>query len=225
MDYTVHGILQARLLEWVAFPFSRGSSQRRDRAQLSHIAGEFFTSWATREGASIKCQWSSCSYRKCPQGGSTSSCWSLVPPVTRALGKVSFLRCKLEWNVPERTPKGLCLTTSSPWSFTSVLHTHPYQGHHSCWSAYEAARSGRKLWSGTPVPADLDSWWLYPGPRGQRLGSQLLGCIRDSGPSQEPDSTSLRGVSMWGTLLGCVHPTPVQPWGSSLFRFQVSDSI
>ena len=30
MDYTVHGILQARILEWVAFPFSRGSSQPRD---------------------------------------------------------------------------------------------------------------------------------------------------------------------------------------------------
>ena len=33
MDYTVHGILQARILEWVAFPFSRGSSQPRDRTQ------------------------------------------------------------------------------------------------------------------------------------------------------------------------------------------------
>ena len=30
MDYTVHGILQARVLEWIAFPFSRGSSQPRD---------------------------------------------------------------------------------------------------------------------------------------------------------------------------------------------------
>ena len=44
-DYTVHGILQPRILEWVAFPFSRGSSQPRDRTQVSHIAGEFFTSW------------------------------------------------------------------------------------------------------------------------------------------------------------------------------------
>ena len=43
MDYTVHGILQARILEWVAFPFSRGSSQPRDRTQFSHIAGGFFT--------------------------------------------------------------------------------------------------------------------------------------------------------------------------------------
>ena len=49
MAYTVHGILQARILEWVAFPFSRGSSQPRDRTQVSRIAGGFFTSWATRE--------------------------------------------------------------------------------------------------------------------------------------------------------------------------------
>ena len=44
---TVHGILQARILEWVAFPFSRESSQPRDQTQASHIAGKFFTSWAT----------------------------------------------------------------------------------------------------------------------------------------------------------------------------------
>ena len=44
MGYTVHGILQARMLEWVAFPFSRGSSQPRDQTQGSCIAGGFFTS-------------------------------------------------------------------------------------------------------------------------------------------------------------------------------------
>ena len=48
-DYTVHGILQARILEWVAFPFSRGSSQPMDRTQVSRIAGRFFTSWVIRE--------------------------------------------------------------------------------------------------------------------------------------------------------------------------------
>ena len=42
-------ILQARILEWVAFPFSRGSSQPRDRIQVSRIAGGFFTSWTTRK--------------------------------------------------------------------------------------------------------------------------------------------------------------------------------
>ena len=45
MDYTVHGILPARILEWVAFPFSRGSSQPREQTQVSHIAGRFSTSW------------------------------------------------------------------------------------------------------------------------------------------------------------------------------------
>ena len=49
VDYTVHGVLQARILECVAFPFSRGSSQPRDQTQVSCIAGGFFTSWATRE--------------------------------------------------------------------------------------------------------------------------------------------------------------------------------
>ena len=42
--HTVHGILQARILEWVAIPFSKGSSQPRDRTQVSCIAGGFFTS-------------------------------------------------------------------------------------------------------------------------------------------------------------------------------------
>ena len=49
MDYTVHGILQARILEWVAFPFSRESSQPRDQTQVSGTAGRFFTSWAIME--------------------------------------------------------------------------------------------------------------------------------------------------------------------------------
>ena len=49
MDYTVHGTLQVKILEWVAFPFSRGSSQPRDWTQVSCIAGGFFTNWAMRE--------------------------------------------------------------------------------------------------------------------------------------------------------------------------------
>ena len=46
---TVHGILQAKILEWIAFPVSRGSSRPRDWTQVSHIASEFFTTWAIRE--------------------------------------------------------------------------------------------------------------------------------------------------------------------------------
>ena len=47
--FPVHGIFQARVPEWVAFSFSRGSSQPRDQTQISHITGRCFTLWATRE--------------------------------------------------------------------------------------------------------------------------------------------------------------------------------
>ena len=46
MDYTV---IQANILEWVAFPFSRASCQTRDQTQVSCIPGKFFSGWVTRE--------------------------------------------------------------------------------------------------------------------------------------------------------------------------------
>ena len=54
MDYSlpgssVHGIFQARVLEWVAISFPRESSRPRDQTRVSCIAGRFFTNWATRE--------------------------------------------------------------------------------------------------------------------------------------------------------------------------------
>ena len=49
LGFSVHGILQARILDWVAIPFSRGSSRPRDWIWVSCIAGRFFTTWATRE--------------------------------------------------------------------------------------------------------------------------------------------------------------------------------
>ena len=49
MAYTGHGILQARIPDWVAVLFSRGSSQPRDQTQVSCLVGGFFTSWATSE--------------------------------------------------------------------------------------------------------------------------------------------------------------------------------
>ena len=45
---SVHGTLQARILEWVAIPFSRGSSQPKNQTQVSCIVGRFFTIWVTR---------------------------------------------------------------------------------------------------------------------------------------------------------------------------------
>ena len=101
---SVHGIFQARILEWVAISFSRGSSQPRDGTWVSCIAGRLFTTWATRESENerggtisevIKSQhpWhGSSANRECSLGtwnafllekgitpglaGSPSSCWS-----------------------------------------------------------------------------------------------------------------------------------------------------
>ena len=60
MDYSpsgssVHEISQARILEWVAIPFSRESFQPRDQTWVSSIAGRFITVWATREAQEVVC--------------------------------------------------------------------------------------------------------------------------------------------------------------------------
>ena len=68
-----HGLLQARILEWVAVPFSRASSQTRDWTQISRITGGFFTSWATREVQLIE---SACVHAK-----SLQLCLTLCDPM------------------------------------------------------------------------------------------------------------------------------------------------
>ena len=79
-------ILQARILEWVAFPFFRGSSQFRDRTQISHIAGRFFTNWAIRESPKI----------------------SLVPSLRKWNQSLNeFLLCLLPSLVPSNSYSGL----------------------------------------------------------------------------------------------------------------------
>ena len=49
LGFSIHGILQARILEWIAISFSRGSSRPRDRTLVSRIGGRRFNLWATRE--------------------------------------------------------------------------------------------------------------------------------------------------------------------------------
>ena len=51
---SVHGIFQAKVLEWVAISFSRGSFQPRDRTWVSYTAGRRFTMWVTREASAVK---------------------------------------------------------------------------------------------------------------------------------------------------------------------------
>ena len=63
---SVHGILQARILEWVAMTFSRGSSWFRDWTRVSHIAGRFFTIWVTGDASRVWEKWVKCLGRLCP---------------------------------------------------------------------------------------------------------------------------------------------------------------
>ena len=60
--FAIHGILQAKILGWVTFSFSRESSQPRDWTQVSDIADRFFPSWATREAQE---SWSWCISEDC----------------------------------------------------------------------------------------------------------------------------------------------------------------
>ena len=64
---SIHGILQARILEWVAIPFSRGSSQVRDRTQVSCLVGRLFTIWAW-VWANSERQWRTGSLACCSYG-------------------------------------------------------------------------------------------------------------------------------------------------------------
>ena len=73
---------------------------------------------------------------------------------TRALGIVGFLGCELEWNVPQQTPKGLNITTSSPQSFTPPLQAHAYLGH----------RSLLRCLGGCTLRKESSAGVLAPGP-------------------------------------------------------------
>ena len=78
------GILQARILEWVAIQSSRGSSQTRDQTQVSCIAGRFFTIWATREAILVVLN----SYRSFTLSFINSGTPQWDPTLCQALGEV-----------------------------------------------------------------------------------------------------------------------------------------
>ena len=98
---SVHGILQARIWEWVAIPFSRRSSWPRDGTWVSCIGGRFFTVWATREALF--------SY------GETHKC--LVLLLTAIQASASF---QSSWHT-----QTLCFEQSVPWTFAFLFVSVP----------------------------------------------------------------------------------------------------
>ena len=127
MNYTDHGILLARILEWAAFPFSRGSSQPRDRTQVSHVAGGFLTSWATREIQKYWRGWPSPSPGGLPDPGSPALQADSLP--TELSGKLWYcIERNIRYNRPPSKPgidislslkvAQLCPTLCNPMDYT-----------------------------------------------------------------------------------------------------------
>ena len=159
MDYTVHGILQARILEWVAFPFSRGSFQHRDRTQVSCIAGGFFTNWTIREALSnvvdslnekgLSLPPSKSGIPQCLQRKSAQSAEALTKSwdSSSSTTKLSFLLLSLLLfgrRVFKKYRKSL------GWTSTNVLLfdlSHPSLGNNSPWIAHLFARIGVNYWA------------------------------------------------------------------------------
>ena len=118
---SVHGTPQARILEWVATPYYRGSSRPRDRTWVSCIAGRFFTLWATRE-ASVLMTVSFSSV--------TQSCLTLCDPVNHSTPGLP-----VHHQFPESTQTyvhwvGDAIQSSHPLSSPSspALHLSQHQG-------------------------------------------------------------------------------------------------
>ena len=116
---SVHGILQARALEWIAISFSTGSSWTREWIWVSCIAGRFFTMWATREALSV------CYY--------SLHCLSSEVPVSRAVRTLLFARIILSG-----------LTLPSPSFLSSFCKTVTWIT--GDWWSFEGGRN-REIWS------------------------------------------------------------------------------
>ena len=131
--YTFHGIIQAKILEWVAFPFSRGSSQPRDLTQISHIAGGLFTSWATRKAQEYWSEWPITSPGDIPdpgikQGSPGFQADSLPtelwrkPLILQAIGKTEILMGDMAWNYQLSNTRWNQKQGNSTNTFRGMLH-------------------------------------------------------------------------------------------------------
>ena len=116
---SVHGILQAIILEWVALPFSRGSSQSRDQTQVSHIADRFFTVWATKEAMSLSSGLFNNYQGNCYFQKDDLACKMLVMHlIIRIIIRQKILSCLLYLNFYQE----LCSITINQFKKTNLLH-------------------------------------------------------------------------------------------------------
>ena len=152
-DFFVHGILQVRILEWVAFPFSKGSSQLRDQTLVSCITGGFLTSWATRETQEY---WSGFSSVQFSHSVMSYSLWP---------HELQHARPLCPSPTPRVYPNSCPLTrwchptiSSSPVPFSSCLQSFPASGSFK-WvsSSHQVAKVPG---STSVLPMNIQDWFL-----------------------------------------------------------------
>ena len=120
----VHRIFQARILEWVAFPFYRGSSQPKNRTRVSCSAGRFFTNWAIMKHYFCRER-----QKLVSAGHSGTQDWAAMPPILisqkqRMVSKTFYLPDKYEVNA----------IRFSNWHWGRVT-AFSLQFHLNCWSS------------------------------------------------------------------------------------------
>ena len=132
------GILQATILEWVAMPSSRGSSQPRNCTQVSHIAGGFFTVWATREALF---EMNDCNQkldvRHSPSHMGSNKQWKQALVVVT----VHLLSGVMTWTVAHRLLQEVCSNSCSlsQWCYLGIsFSTAPFS---FCLQPFPASRS------------------------------------------------------------------------------------
>ena len=136
-DSSVHGILQARLLEWVAISFSKGSSRPRNRTQVSQISGRFFTNWATKCAAAA--------------AKSHQSCPTLCEPITTAH------QAPVPGILQARTLEWAAISFSSTWKWkVKVKSLRRVRLFETPWTVAHQAPpsmgfSRQEYWSGAPL--------------------------------------------------------------------------
>ena len=116
---------------------------------------------------------------------------------TQSLRESRLPGCELEWKVPEKTPKCLSLTTSSLWSFAPPLQIHAYLGHRSLLRCLGGCILRKEASVGNPSDRALDTWWLYPGPRGQRVSHHRRGALGSLFPASGNQTVQVYEESLW----------------------------
>ena len=158
LGFSVHGILQARILEWVTISFSRGSSRPRDWTQGSHIGGRHFNLWATREA-----------HRRTIQKRSS---WPDNQDGVISHLEPDILECRVKWALGNITTNKASGGDGTPAELFKILKDDAVKVLHSIC---------QQIWKTQQWPQDWKRVRFYSNPKErqcQRLFKLLHNCTR-----------------------------------------------